>query len=127
MKRLEQLRSRRPYNVISEDGSGWVPISDAPKLLNSDDQTSDMSPPRKRRARYDTPSPSPSPELKPSESGREATDLSSPRQRRKHYNTPSPQPEIKSSHSTGFNPDILPPRRRRPQTSTDNKRNNSDT
>ncbi|KAK9266876.1 hypothetical protein L1049_027135 [Liquidambar formosana] len=112
MKRLEQLRSRRPYNVISEDGSGWVPISDAPKLLNSDDQTSDMSPPRKWRARYDTPSPEP--ELKPSESGRDATDLSPPRQRRRaRYDTPSPEPELKPLESGRDATDLSPPRQRR--------------
>lgn len=27
MKRLEQLKARRAYHDISEDGSGWVPLS----------------------------------------------------------------------------------------------------
>ncbi|KAF8407442.1 hypothetical protein HHK36_006575 [Tetracentron sinense] len=74
MKRLEQLRSRRPYHAISEDGSGWVSIFDAPKPSNSNIQDFDMSPPRQRRARFDTPSPEP--ELKPSGFSDEVPSLS---------------------------------------------------
>uniref|UniRef100_A0A5B7BXN0 BUD13 homolog n=2 Tax=Davidia involucrata TaxID=16924 RepID=A0A5B7BXN0_DAVIN len=113
MKRLEELKSRRPYGAISEDGSGWVSISY--------DQNSDMSPPRKRRARNDTPSPSP--ELKSLERGIEVSVSSSSGQRRKRYHTPSPEPETKPSHSFGQDPkrlnindknsDISPPRKRR--------------
>ncbi|XP_027939973.1 BUD13 homolog [Vigna unguiculata] len=65
MKRLEQLRARRPYNAISEDGSGWVSLSSKPE--NSLDSNNDVSPPRKRKGvdlspgqwskRNDTPSP----------------------------------------------------------------------
>ncbi|KAD4385075.1 hypothetical protein E3N88_25243 [Mikania micrantha] len=47
MKRLEQLKAQRPFGVISEDGSGWVSVSDNAKKLTSDDMNSDMSPPRK--------------------------------------------------------------------------------
>lgn len=116
MKRLEQVRLRRPYNVLSEDGSGWISVSDAPKIPNSSDQNSDMSPPFKRRARYDTPSP---------ESGRDSTNVSAPKQR-KHHHTPSPEPERKISHSIGLDPDMSPPRRPYSQTMTDNNRTNSD-
>jgi pre-mRNA-splicing factor CWC26 len=93
MRRLEELRARRPYNAISDDGSGWISLS--PNHAKSSDPNSDMSPPRKQRVRNDTPSPEP--ELKPSDSGRDNTDLSPPRQQRKHHHTPSP--------------DISPPRR----------------
>ena len=65
MKRLEQLRARRPYHAISEDGSGWVSLSSNPE--NSIDSNNDISPPRKRKGadlspgqqlkRNDTPSP----------------------------------------------------------------------
>ncbi|XP_057968014.1 uncharacterized protein LOC131157697 [Malania oleifera] len=111
MKRLEQLRSRRPYHAISEDGSGWVSV-DAPKLLNSDDPSSDMSPPRQHRARKDTPSPEP--ELKPSGLQRDSFDLSPPRERRRYHHTPSPEAELKPSglrEATDLSP--LQQRRRR--------------
>ncbi|KAA8525933.1 hypothetical protein F0562_007967 [Nyssa sinensis] len=121
MKRLEQLKSRRPFGAISEDGSGWVSISDTPMDSNSYDQNSDMSPPRKRRVRNDTPSPEP--ELKPSEHGIEVSNSSPPRQSRKHYHTPSPEAETKPSHFSRQGPkhssindqncDISPPRKRR--------------
>ncbi|WVZ17657.1 hypothetical protein V8G54_010639 [Vigna mungo] len=65
MKRLEQLRARRPYHAISEDGSGWVSLSSKPDDFI--DSNIDMSPPRKRKSadlspgqqlrRNDTPSP----------------------------------------------------------------------
>ncbi|XP_052724928.1 uncharacterized protein LOC108321197 isoform X2 [Vigna angularis] len=65
MKRLEQLRARRPYHAISEDGSGWVSLSSKPEDFI--DSNNDMSPPRKRKSadlspgqrlrRNDTPSP----------------------------------------------------------------------
>ncbi|XP_059656720.1 uncharacterized protein LOC132303473 [Cornus florida] len=124
MKRLEQLKSRRPFGAISEDGSGWVSVSDNPKDLNSEYQNSDMSSPRKRRSCNDTPSPEP--ELKPSGHGRELADSSPSLQRRKHHYTPSPEgpePERKPSHSSGQDPkhlisnsqdfDISPPRKQR--------------
>ncbi|GFZ02034.1 hypothetical protein Acr_15g0006430 [Actinidia rufa] len=121
MKRLEQLRLRRPFGAISEDGSGWVPVSDTPTPLNSNEQNSDISPPRKRRIWNDTSSPEP--DLKSSRGGREVTDLSPPRQVRRRHPTPSPEPETKSSHSLGLGPkhgnsnnqssDISPPRKQR--------------
>lgn len=103
IKRLEQLRTRRCYNEISEDGSGWVPISDVPKCSNSVDPSSDISPPRNRKARYDTPSPEP---------GRESSDLSPPRQHRRRYDSPSP--ERKSIVlDADEDRDMSPPRRQR--------------
>ncbi|KMS98030.1 hypothetical protein BVRB_4g096560 [Beta vulgaris subsp. vulgaris] len=95
IKRLEQLRARRSYNEISKDGSGWVPISEVPKI----DPSSDISPPRNRKARYDTPSPEAG--VDASELGRELTDLSPPRQRRQRNDTPSPGRD-----------DLSPPRQR---------------
>ncbi|KAL2901566.1 BUD13-like protein [Bienertia sinuspersici] len=77
MKRLEQIRAKRSYNEISEDGSGWIPVEDVPKSSSSLVPSSDISPPRNRKARYDTPSP----EDRPNglDSG-EVADLSPPRQ-----------------------------------------------
>ncbi|KAL4585372.1 hypothetical protein LXL04_009991 [Taraxacum kok-saghyz] len=112
MKRLEHLKTQRPFGTISEDGSGWVPISsDTPKTFTSDDINADMSPPRKRRARNDTPE-------------RELTqnaDMSPPRRRRARNDTPSPEPDRESDLSPprkgqGQNrprEDLSPPRRKR--------------
>ncbi|KAF5477707.1 hypothetical protein F2P56_004324 [Juglans regia] len=99
MRRLEQLKAMRAYNAISEDGSGWISLS--PKAANSNDPNSDMSPPRKRDVRNDTPSPEH--ELKPADFGRGSTDLSPSRQRLKHQQNDM-TPEF---------PDISPPRRSR--------------
>lgn len=141
MKRLELLKSRRPFGAISEDGSGWVSVSENPKNP-SFDQNSDMSPPRKRRARNDMSSPER--ELKPS--SRSLTDLSPPRQqrivvppenmskppsyssqdskyqhnsdispprkRRARYDTPSPEPGLRPSESGREVSDLSPPRQR---------------
>ena len=142
MRRLEQLRARRAYNAISEDGSGWVSLS--PKCLNSNDPNSDMPPPRKQRIRNDTPSPEP--EQKPSYSARDNIDLSPsqpnlnndmspPRQRRVRNDSPSPEPGVKLSsdlspprqrvpHSTSLNSDMSPPRRH--HVLADNDRRNPD-
>ncbi|KAJ0113203.1 hypothetical protein Patl1_01194 [Pistacia atlantica] len=100
MKRLEQLRLRRPYNAIAEDGSGWVSLG--PGRSDFNQPNSDMSPPRKRRAQNDTPSPEP--ETKPPGSVRESADLSPPRLRRNRQDTPSPS-----------NSNLSPPRRHRAQ------------
>lgn len=114
MRRLEQLRARRPYNAISDDGSGWVPLS--PKCAKSGDPYSDMSPPRKQRVRNDTPSPEP--ELKPSDSGRDNIDLSPPWQRRKHHHTPSPERDMKRAYSNDLNSDMSPPHKWRVRNDT---------
>ncbi|KAJ4951277.1 hypothetical protein NE237_028109 [Protea cynaroides] len=139
MKRLEQIRALRPYNAISEDGSGWVSVSDAAKQSNYDKETIDISPPRRQRNRYDTPSPepykkpadsgnenpdmprhlrqrrynTPSPETKQnSAGGNEVFDLSPPRRQRRRYDSPSPEPKLKSAASSGQEvSDLSPPRR----------------
>ncbi|KAL0373029.1 UNVERIFIED_CONTAM: hypothetical protein Scaly_0984500 [Sesamum calycinum] len=128
MRRLEQLRSRRPFGAISEDGSGWVSVSDASNNVNPEDQNSDISPPRKRRLRNDTPSPRPEQQ---SDVPADA-DLSPPRQSRNHYrsppnetrtspfrggrsarfDTPSPEPYVEASASDRVT-DLSPPRRQR--------------
>ncbi|KAL4379858.1 hypothetical protein GQ457_02G035600 [Hibiscus cannabinus] len=100
MKRLEQIRLRRGYNAIAEDGSGWVSLS--PKRANTvgEDPNSDISPPRRQQTRNDTPSPEPG--LRHSNSEIEVNDLSPPRKPR----------------SPGLNSDLSPPRRRRAQDET---------
>ncbi|KAK6913617.1 Bud13 [Dillenia turbinata] len=106
LKRLEQLRNR-PYHAISEDGSGWVAISDAPSNSNLNTQNSDMSPPR-RRTRNDSPSP----EQPESKHGEADDDLSPPRQQRRRYDSPSPEPDLKHRRADD---DLSPPRpQRRP-------------
>nr|GMC96226.1 BUD13 homolog [Ipomoea batatas] len=121
MKRLEELRAKRPFGAISEDGSGWVSVSDAPKNLNSDAQNLDLSPPRKGNARND--SPSPEPKLNPSSTV--DVDISPPRKRRARYDTPSPEPQdndlspprkrsARSNRLSGkVDDDMSPPRKRR--------------
>lgn len=96
MKRLEQLRMRRPFGAISEDGSGWVSVSDNRIRSSSDDQNSDSSPARKSRGYDDTT-------LKPErkEFSAVGADLSPPRQHRKIY-------QLDDQNS-----DISPPRKRR--------------
>ncbi|XP_073052269.1 uncharacterized protein [Primulina eburnea] len=92
MKRLEQLRSRRPFGAISEDGSGWVSVSQNSKNLEIENQNSDIYPPPKRRPRNNTPSPKPNQEpVSVSD-----VDLSPPRQPRKHFHSASP--EAKKTH-----------------------------
>ncbi|CAA6675483.1 unnamed protein product [Spirodela intermedia] len=94
LRRLEELR-------------GWISVSNAPKLSSSGGEVPDLSPPRQRRARFDTPSPDRS-EMKVSSA--RSDDLSPPRQRRRHYDSPSPEPLAKPSIS-GSKGDISPPRR----------------
>lgn len=104
MKRLEQLKSRRPFGAISEDGSGWISVSETAKNnLTSDDLNSDISPPRKRKARNDTPSPSPEHDIDPSRTLLNS-DMSPPRKRRARFDSPSPEPNSDDP------PDLSPPR-----------------
>ncbi|CAM8995761.1 unnamed protein product [Rhodiola kirilowii] len=110
MKRLEYLRSRRPYHALSEDGSGWVSVSDTPVNPDSNVQNNDMSPPRKGRARFDTPSPEP--EL-----------ASSRRQRRTQDHGSSLGHDREQSVSPRVDQDISPPRRRRPRVLLDENQN----
>ncbi|KAK6164501.1 hypothetical protein DH2020_001365 [Rehmannia glutinosa] len=97
MKRLEQLRSKRPFGAISEDGSGWISVPNIPNTVKSEDQNSDISPPRKRRLRNDTPSPKPEQEVDVPA----GSDLSPPRHSRRHYRSPSPESERKTPHLRG--------------------------
>ncbi|XP_047317663.1 BUD13 homolog [Impatiens glandulifera] len=92
MKRLELIREKHAIGAISEDGSGWVSVSETATQLSLKEENSDISPPRKRRPRNDTPSP---------EHGeKEATEF--PPLRKRHY-SPSPEPEGKKLRS--FPPD----------------------
>ncbi|XVE89730.1 hypothetical protein DITRI_Ditri20bG0019300 [Diplodiscus trichospermus] len=106
MKRLEQIRLRRGYNAIAEDGSGWVSLS--PKHANAVAPDSDISPPWRQRTRNDTPSPEPG--LRNSNSEREVEDLSPPRKPR----------------SPGFRSDLSRPRRSRAQNETVSTREDVD-
>lgn len=124
MRRLEQLRSRRPFGAISEDGSGWVSVSNTLNDIKSDDQKSDNSPPRKRRLRNDTPSPEPkqqvdipadadlSPVRKNNRNRPESETKAShfPRGRSTRYDTPSPESPVEASESDRLT-DLSPPRR----------------
>lgn len=115
LKRLELIRQQKPYLAISDDGSGWVSVSDSSKgkYLDSEDQDlsplrnksplkvaneiSDLSPPRRRRRRADTPSPEPEDkrQLINHTSNQKARTVSpnlSPRQsRQRQSHTPSPK------------------------------------
>ncbi|CAJ2647156.1 unnamed protein product [Trifolium pratense] len=110
MKRLEQLKARRSYHDISEDGSGWIPLSSKSENLGD---SNDMSPPRKQRVRNDTPSPEP--ELNHSTSNKTGADLSSSRRQLKCKDTPSPERNSQPAHSEGLNSDLSPPRKHRDQ------------
>lgn len=110
MKRLEQIRARRPFGSVSEDGSGWVSVSST-----SNDQISDLSPTRKRPGRND--SPSPDPQLNPSSP---AADLSPPRKPRARNDTPSPESGRKQPRTQEG--DLLPPRKRSARNDTQRTR-----
>nr|KAJ0219493.1 hypothetical protein LSAT_V11C300102340 [Lactuca sativa] len=83
MKRLEQLKSWRPFGAISEDGSGWVPVSDTAKH-------SDISPPRRRRAWNDTPEP----ESESEHISEVNSDMSPPCKQRAQNDTPEPKSDL---------------------------------
>ncbi|XP_023521089.1 BUD13 homolog [Cucurbita pepo subsp. pepo] len=104
MRRLEEVKAKRPYNSISEDGSGWVSLPPNPE--NSNVVSSDISPPRRTRARNDTPSPSH--ELKPP--GEEAEDISPPRRRQRKHPI-SLEHDEKPTSSTYPSSDSSPPRK----------------
>ncbi|CAA0841718.1 Unknown protein [Striga hermonthica] len=106
MRRLEQLRSKRPVGVLSEDGSGWVSVPNIPSTVKFKDQNADISPPRKRRLRNDTPSPRLGQKAGHMSAG---SDSSPPR---KSSRIPSPLVEPKMMDS-----DISPIRRARPDSS----------
>lgn len=121
MKRLELLKSRRPFGAISEDGSGWISVSETAKNLTSDDPNLDISPPRKRRTRNDTPSP----EHEPGLLAILNSDMSPPRKRRARNDTPSPEPTILRSNKPKDD-DMSPPRKRRARFDTPSPEPNSD-
>ncbi|XP_030543594.1 BUD13 homolog isoform X2 [Rhodamnia argentea] len=104
MRRLELLRSRRPYHSISDDGSGWVSLSS--KSFNLVNQNADMSPPR-LRSRNDTPSP----EHGLESCGPADTALSPPCRRRQDTPSPGPVAELTDLNATKF--DMSLPRRKR--------------
>ncbi|KAI3873830.1 hypothetical protein MKW92_052194 [Papaver armeniacum] len=110
MKRMEQIRSLRPYDKISEDGSGWISVSETQKNLKSNNTNLDASPSRERRTRYDTPSPDA--ELNPSNSENQDVDLSPPRQRRRPVHIPSLNRVVSPKNSENKDADLSPPRRR---------------
>ncbi|XP_074264714.1 uncharacterized protein LOC141587172 [Silene latifolia] len=133
MKKMELLKAKGFHNQISEDGSGWVSVADTAKCSDSANARSDSSPPRNKKARFDTPSPeagrNPSDSingdsdlspprqgrrrndsLSPSPSGgRDVSDLSPPRQRRRANRSPSPQLKSKSLKNSIV--DLSPPRK----------------
>ncbi|KAF7826963.1 BUD13-like protein [Senna tora] len=119
MRRLEQLRARRPYHGISEDGSGWVSLSS--KHVNS----SDMSPPGKTKIRNDIPSPEPG--FNPLTFNREDADLSPPRQRSRRYDTPSPERGSQPARPEGKGSDISPPHKKKNQSFTPEQGTNPST
>ncbi|KZV21548.1 hypothetical protein F511_11041 [Dorcoceras hygrometricum] len=128
LKRLEQLRSRRPFGAISDDGSGWVSVSQNSKNSEREEQNSDIYPPSKR-PRNDSPSPKPNQDP----ANVSDADLSPPRQPRKHFrsvspeakkmhfsssqrarnDSPSPGPYNEASDPTEVVSDLSPPRRQR--------------
>ncbi|KAL3341300.1 hypothetical protein AABB24_025714 [Solanum stoloniferum] len=110
MKRLEQIRARRPFGSVSEDGSGWVSVSST-----SNDQISDLSPTRRRSGRND--SPSPEPQLNPSSP---AADLSPPRKPRARNDTPSPESGRQQPRTQEGN--LSPPRKRTARNDTQRTR-----
>ncbi|KAI4365121.1 hypothetical protein MLD38_021139 [Melastoma candidum] len=98
MRRLELIKSKRPFHSIADDGSGWVSLS--PKRSGLNGATDDLSPPRVSKTWNDTPSPKPA---RPSD--HDNGDASPPRRRQRQRDTPSPEPSAMS--------DMSPPRRRR--------------
>ncbi|KAI3733015.1 hypothetical protein L1987_64230 [Smallanthus sonchifolius] len=127
MKRLEQIKAKRPFGAISEDGSGWVSVSDNAKNLTSDDTNFDISPPRRRKAHGD---------LDPCTTVLDP-DMSPPRKRRVRYDSPSPEPNAddispprrrksRSPQQRTYDTDISPPRKQRARFDTLSPEPNSD-
>ncbi|KAM0881501.1 hypothetical protein ACQ4PT_032922 [Festuca glaucescens] len=114
MRRMEEIRAKRPYNSIANDGSGWVNVpgpqdGGSPRCRRNDTPSpergtgarrKDLSPPR-RRQRRDTPSPK--------HGSAAGTDLSPPRQRQRRRDTPSPE----GKRGTAEGGDLSPPRKLR--------------
>ncbi|XP_074583245.1 uncharacterized protein LOC141839405 [Curcuma longa] len=103
MKRLEAIRARKPYHAISEDGSGWVSISNSSNPTKATESSNDLLPPRQVRSRFDTPSPR-------TREVSQSTDLSPPQRRHRRADTP---PEAETALPVNLAMDISPPRRTR--------------
>ncbi|KAL6187211.1 hypothetical protein ACLB2K_043326 [Fragaria x ananassa] len=108
MRRLELLRARRPYDAISEDGSGWVKVP----LKREGSEVADLSPPRNR---FRSPSPehgmdSRGSDLSPPRKSRRGgdEDLSPPRKSRNNVEDLSPPRKSRNSVA-----DLSPPRKSR--------------
>ncbi|KAF5199994.1 Bud13 [Thalictrum thalictroides] len=115
MKRMEKIRARN--HGVSEDGSGWVVVSDV--AANASDgsrrnDSPDISPPRHtrsdspdisppRRTRNDSPDISPPQHNHPSSQNVDLDDISPPRRNR---------PSLRNVDA--MDEDISPPRRNRP-------------
>ncbi|KAL6189712.1 hypothetical protein ACLB2K_036115 [Fragaria x ananassa] len=121
MRRLELLRARRPYDAISEDGSGWVKVP----LKREGSEEADLSPPRKR---FCSPSPehgmdSRGSDLLPPRKSRRGgdEDLSPPRKSRNNVDDLSPPRNSRNSvadlsplrKSRNNVEDLSPPRKSR--------------
>ncbi|KAF9595321.1 hypothetical protein IFM89_038473 [Coptis chinensis] len=140
MKRMEMIRSRRPYHAISEDGSGWIAVSNSvnhhgnqspvqelqgKKRLNSISPDNDLSP--MRRSHSQTNERSDSPDLSPPRrnrissqpsSGSMDEDISPPRRNRANVESVDISPPRRnrpiSQKIDSLPGDISPPRRNRP-------------
>ncbi|CAK8560820.1 unnamed protein product [Lathyrus sativus] len=137
MKRLEQLKARRSYHDISEDGSGWIPLSSkSENLSDSNRMDADLSPSRRQLKRNDTPSPErdsqparsegPSPDLSPRK--QRDSDMSPPRRKLNPDLSPRKQRDSDMSPPRRkLNPDLSPPRRKlNPDLSPPRKQRDSD-
>ncbi|ERN01182.1 BUD13 homolog [Amborella trichopoda] len=130
MKRLEEIRAKKPYLSVSSDGSGWVSVSDSKpnsKTLSSSvrEESPDLSParhpphlPSSTNQRHDSPDLSPprqndrnfSPPKLPSHSRKdESSSLSPPRQNYRNYSIRKLPFSSNRRHNL---PDLLPPRQR---------------
>ncbi|KAF5729673.1 hypothetical protein HS088_TW20G00037 [Tripterygium wilfordii] len=107
--RLEQLMARRAYNAIADDGSGWVSLS--PKQNDIGDRNIDISPPRRQRARNDTPSPER--QRMSSGDGRENMDLAPLRQQQTDNKSGLHEHDADPAQTTVLSPDLSLPHKRR--------------
>ncbi|GLT81203.1 hypothetical protein SLA2020_526010 [Shorea laevis] len=128
MRRLEQIKMRRAYNAIAEDGSGWVSLS--PKRASSVNPNSDIFPAHRQRTHNDTPSPESGrshedsaredvilPTLRDENSAGLNSDMSPPRKRQSCMDTPSPEPGIRRK-LVREDTDLSPPGKQRARNDT---------
>ncbi|XP_068668057.1 uncharacterized protein [Aristolochia californica] len=123
MKRLEEISLKRPYLVVSDDGSGWVSISDTSKHQSSSNEVLNLPSPKKGHSHS---------QLSESNLSNEIPDLSPPRCRQRRADTPSPVHDIEQVKSVRpdlefspeerqmdhLNSDLSPPRRRQRRADT---------